>query len=427
MRITVVHQYFLGRDEPGISRFNEMARIWSAAGHRVTVIAGSINHHTGEIPRQLRRKLLAREYDGAVEVWRCYVPAAYRRGYLGRRLGYVIFAFTASLAAIRSQRADVVIATSPPLVVVLPGWLKARLSGRHTPWIFEIRDLWTESAITTGVVRPNSLQARLFYALEAWACRTASLVNVLTPGFRDDMVARHLVDPARVTLIPNGGDVTKFRPGPRENAVRRAYGWGDRVVFLYAGAHGRANALRQILGAAEILRERTDIVFALVGDGPERDDIELEARRRGLANVQVIGPQPKALMPDYITAADVGVAVLQRTNTFKTVYPNKIFDYMACGRPVLLGIDGVARALVCDEAQAGIFSEPENPNDLARAAMRLADDPDARTEMGRRGREWVEANASRESLADRYLGILQDLANSGRARNKTTARHAGEA
>jgi glycosyltransferase involved in cell wall biosynthesis len=410
VRIGIVHQYYLAPGDAGISRFNEMAHMWAAAGHDVTVIAGSINHHTGEIPERYRGRLLTRERDGAVDVWRCYVPSAYRRSYFGRRLGYIVFTLTASLAAIRSPRADVVIATSPPLVVVVPGWLKAKLSGWRTPWIFEVRDLWPESAISTGVVRRGSLQARLFYALEAWACRSASIVNVLTPGFRADLLARHLVTPSRLTFVPNGGDLATFRPGPRDNAVRREHRWGDRIVALYAGAHGRANALSQLLNAAEIVRTRPDILLVTVGDGPERASLEAEAARRGLDNLRFLGAKPKDAMPDYINAADIGLAVLQRNATFRTVYPNKIFDYMACARPVVVGVDGVARKLVCDDAQAGLFAEPENGPAIARVIIELADDVEKRTKMGRLGREWVEANASRESLAARYLDIMLNLA-----------------
>lgn len=121
------------------------------------------------------------------------------------------------------------------------------------------------------------------------------------------------------------------------------------------------------------------------------------------------GPQPKERMPDFVNAADVGAAVLQRNETFRTVYPNKVFDYMACERPTLLAIDGVARELVCDQAQAGVFAEPENPEAIAKAILQLADDPAGRERMGRNGRAWVLANATREGLARKYLAILEEL------------------
>ena len=320
--------------------------MWTAAGHRVTVLAGSINHMTGRNDARANGRWLAREKDGDVDVWRCFIPERYASGYGGRKLGYVSYTLSAATAAVIVPRADVVIATSPPLTTVIPGWLKARLSGRRTPWVFEVRDLWPESAITTGVVRADAPLTRIMAWLERWACHKADRVVVLTPAFREDLVARGLVAAERIFYAPNGADLDRWTPGPRENGVRAANGWGDRFVALYAGAHGRANALGQVLDAAEILRDRDDVLIAFAGDGPERVRLEDEARRRGLANVRFYGPQPKDAMPEWIRAADAGVAVRQRNPTFKTVYPNKVFEYMSCARPVVLGIDGAARALV---------------------------------------------------------------------------------
>ena len=164
--------------------------------------------------------------------------------------------------------------------------------------------------------------------------------------------------------------------------MRRELGWGDRFVVMYAGAHGRANAIGQLVDAAERLRDRKDILIATVGDGPERARHEEAARERGLDNIQFCGPQPKSRMVDVVNACDVGAAVLQDNPTFRTVYPNKVFDYMACARPTLLAIDGAARRLVCDEAQAGVFATPEDGQAIADAIRILADDPRGRRRDG---------------------------------------------
>jgi glycosyltransferase involved in cell wall biosynthesis len=327
---------------------------------------------------------------------------------------WAFFGFTVSAcsAALRIAEADVVIGTSPPLVVIFPAWFLARL--RRAPLVFEIRDLWPENAITTGVLRRDSALAKLLFGIERWACRTADLVNVLTPAFREDLIARGLAADDKIVFVPNGADPGLFRPGPRANAVRERYGWGDRFVVLYAGAHGRANAVDQLLDAAFLLRDRPDILIATVGDGTERARLADEAKARGLDNVMFCGPQPKEDMPAFINACDVGAAVLQNNPTFRTVYPNKVFDYMACERPTLLAIDGVARRLVCDEARAGVFAEPEDAASIAAAIRQLAADPAGCAEMGRRGRAWVLSNATRDALAARYLGILERLVMGGR-------------
>jgi glycosyltransferase involved in cell wall biosynthesis len=410
VRITLVHQYYLAPGEPGISRFNEMARIWVAAGHDVTVIAGNVSLSTGQTHAGTRGRLLTRLSDGPITVWRCLVPSTYSKNYLGRRLAYAVFTLTASLAALRAPATDVVIATSPPLFVVIPGWLKAKTSRRWTPWVFEIRDLWPESAVTTGVVSAHSPMTGLLYWLERRACSSASLVVALTPAIAEDIIRRRLAPRERVRCIPNGADLRLFAPGERDNAFRRENGWGHRTVALYSGAHGRANDLGQLLDAAEELRDRQDILIAFVGDGQQRRALEADARRRSLLNVMFCGPQPKERMAECVNAADIGLAVLQRNPTFRTVYPNKIFDYMACARPIVLAIDGAARDLVCEQSRAGVFAEPGDGRAIASAIRRLADDPTLRERLGANGRRWVEQNESREPLALKYLEALKELA-----------------
>jgi glycosyltransferase involved in cell wall biosynthesis len=409
MRILVVHQYYLGPGEPGGSRFNELARMWARSGHHVTVIAGNLNYVTGKPTVADGRWVIRRDEDG-IDVWRCHVPSTYNRGYAGRMWAFFGAALSASWAALRAPRPDVVIATSPPLTAAVPGFIAARCRWRPVPFVFEIRDLWPESAITTGVIGRGSAIARLLYALERFACARADAVNVLTPAFGDDLKRRGLVTDDRLLFVPNGADVDAFTPAPRDNDVRRELGWGDRFVALYAGAHGRANALGQLLDAAEHLRERIDIVIATVGDGPERPMLEAEARRRNLRNVQFLGAVGKERMPAIVSAADVGLAVLQNNPTFRTVYPNKVFDYMACARPTILAIDGIARRLACDEAKAAVFVEPENGAAIADAVQRLASNPDLAHGLGERGRTWVVAHAAREALAQRYLSALEKLA-----------------
>ncbi len=385
-----------------------MTRVWARDGHQVTVVAGTLNYATGEVPERYRGRWVVKEKDGAITVWRCYVPRSYGPSYSGRMWAFFAFTFSAATAVLRAGRPDVVIATSPPLVTSIPGWIAARLL-RQVPLIFEIRDLWPESAVTTGVLSQNGLLTQLLYRLERWACRSADRVNVLSPAFRDDLVKRGLVPPEKIMFVPNGADLGHFQPGSRDNAVRREFGWGERSVALYAGAHGRANAIGQLVDAAAHLSDRPDILLACVGDGPERLRWEENARLRGLMNIAFLGPQAKERMPEFVSACDIGLAVLQDNPTFRTVYPNKVFDYMACERPTIVAIDGVARTLVCEEAQAGLFVPPEDGGALAGAIERLADDRPLRERLGRNGRAWVLANASREVLARKYVQAMESL------------------
>jgi glycosyltransferase involved in cell wall biosynthesis len=414
LKILVIHQYYLAHGEPGGSRFNELSRLWTEAGHDVTVIAGALNYTTGQVPARYRGRWLTREEDGRVTVLRCHVPSTYARGYTGRMWSFFGFTLSSMTAAVVVDRPDVIVATSPPLVTAITGAFASRWGRQRVPWVFEVRDLWPESAVTTGVLSPRSLLTRTLYGLEALAYADCDVINVLTPAFGEDIVGRGLASPDKIVLVPNGADTRLFRPGPRQNGLRAELGWGDRFVVLYAGAHGRANALHQLVDAADHLRDRPDILFACVGDGPDRAPLEQEARRRGLQNILFHGPFPKERMPDLVNGADVGAAVLQDNPTFRTVYPNKVFDYMACERPVLLAIDGVARKLVCEEAQAGVFAAPESGEAIAQAVLDLEADAAKRTLMGERGRRYVLENLTRDALARRYLAVLERTASLGR-------------
>lgn len=407
MHILVFHQYYLFAGAPGGSRFNELARLWAELGHRVTVVAGTVNYSTGEVPERYRGKLVTRERDGAVDVLRAWVPTSFSKGYLGRALGFGGFAAAATSAIAMVERPDVVIATSPPLPIVLPGLVAAKRFG--VPLVFEVRDLWPESAVTTGVLNEGSPLTAALYRLEREAYRRADRINVLTPAFGEDIERRGLATTKKIWFVPNGADTDAFSPGAKDEDLRRELGWGDRFVAMYAGAHGRANALQQLIEAAERLRGRPDILIASVGDGPERAALEEAVRARSLSNIRFHGPFAKNKMPGLVRTCDAGLAVLQNNPTFRTVYPNKVFDYMSCEKPTVLGIDGVARKMVCDDARAGLFAEPENAAALADALVALADNPDLRAQLGRSGARWVRENVKREALAARYASLLEGL------------------
>jgi lipopolysaccharide/colanic/teichoic acid biosynthesis glycosyltransferase len=406
VKILVVHQYYLQPGKSGGSRFNELARLWTDAGHEVTVLAGTADYASGEVPERYRGKLWTRELDGKVNVVRCFTPAFPGGSSLRRMITFSGFTLAASLAALFERDADAVIATSPPLLNPLPGFVAARLRWKPAALVFEIRDLWPESAVTTGVLSEKSLLTRALYRFERWACSAADCINVLTPAFRDDLLRRKLAPPGKIVFVPNGAD-DAFKPSNDTAATRARFGWGDRKVFLYAGAHGRANALGQLVEAAKLLHDRPDILIACAGDGPERE--QLMRASAGLSNIVFHGPQPKDSMPALVAAAGAGLAVLQDNPTFRTVYPNKVFDYMACAKPTVLAIGGIARQLVVDQARAGIFAAPEKPVELAAAIRKLADDEQLRKDLGEAGMAWVRANASRTALAAKYLEILREL------------------
>ena len=414
MRILILHQHYLGKDEGGGSRFNQFAKYWAEKGHKVTIIAGTVHYATGKKAPQYKRRWLVREQSGPnIQVLRAYVAGSYNRSFLGRLWAYFSFALSATLVGLfNSGKQDVVIASSPPLLIGIPAYIISRV--KRVPLVFEVRDLWPQFAIETGVLtRPSII--RLSYWLEKFLYRKARRINVLTPAFYDALVQKG-VSPEKLAVITNGADLDLFQPGDRNNWVRTQYEWGDRFVVLYTGAHGLANQLGQLLEVARGLREDKDILLVLVGDGMEKRRLEAQAREYKLANVQFIETQPKGRIADFTNAADVGTAVLKRLEGFKTVYPNKVFDYMACAKPVILAIDGVARSLV-EKAKAGLYAEPEDPDQIREAVLTLYHNRSLAQEYGRNGYDFVRRHFSRERLAEDYERLLLEVVTSGDKRH----------
>ncbi len=399
MHVLLIHQAFATLGEPGGTRHHEMARHLARRGHRVTVLTGQVSYLTGwpTAPGGWVR----REQDGlGVVIWRCYTYRGWHRSFFHRILSFLSFTLSSFLVGLRLPQVDLVWGTSPPLFQGLTAWALARLKG--AAFLFEVRDLWPAFAVAVGVLR-NPLLIRVAEAMERFLYRRADRVVVNSPGFLDHVRARgaRLVD-----LVPNGVETAMFDPQDRGEAFRRAHGLEGKFVLLYAGAHGLSNDLGVALAAAERLREREDIVFVFVGDGKEKPAMVRSVVERGLTNVRLLPPLPKAEMPAALAAADAGLAILKPLEAYKTTYPNKVFDYMAAGRPVVLAIDGVVRRVV-EAAGAGVFVPPGDPAALAAAVAALADDPQACRRMGKAGRACVAAHFDRPRLAERMEAVMQ--------------------
>ena len=278
----------------------------------------------------------------------------------------------------------------------------ARLKGAQ--FLFEVRDLWPACAVGVGVLR-HPLLIRLSEALERFLYRRADRVMVNSPGFLEHVRSRGA---RKVELVPNGADPRMFDPQDRGEAYRRSHGLEDKFVALYAGAHGLSNDLGVLLDAAGQLRSRPDIAIALLGDGKEKPALMALALERGLENVHFLPPVAKLAMAEALAASDACIALLKPIPLYATVYPNKVFDYMAAGRPVILAIDGVIRQVV-EEAGAGQFVQPGDPGRLAEAIEWMADHPEERGAMGQRGRAAIEAHFDRSALAGQLLRILEDM------------------
>ncbi|HLA99119.1 MAG TPA: glycosyltransferase family 4 protein [Anaerolineales bacterium] len=401
MHILLIHQAFASLDEPGGTRHHELSRYLVGRGQRVTVIASPVSYLTGAA-RGDRPEMKHEPLDEGVEVQRAYTYAALHRSFVHRVISFISFMLSSFYAGLRVKNVDVLWGTSPPIFQGLTAWALARLKG--APFLFEVRDLWPAFAVAVGVMR----QPALVYAaekVERFLYRRADVVVVNSPGFIDYVRERGA---RKVVLVPNGSDTRMFDPQADGADFRRAYNLEDKYVALYAGAHGMSNDLEVVLEAARLLQRREEILILLVGDGKEKPALVGKAQAMGLTNVRFLPPVAKVDMGAALAAADACIAILKPVAMYKTVYPNKVFDYMAAGRPVILAIDGVIRELV-EKAGAGIPVPPGDARALREAIESLADDRPAGKAMGLRGRQYVEEHFDRPILAEKMLATMRAL------------------
>ena len=404
MHILLIHQAFAALDEPGGTRHHELSRYLTTRGHRVTIIASPVSYLTGAVPGS-RAPWAERRADGSgITVLRTYTYPALHRSFIHRVISFLSFMVSSFFVGLTVKQVDLIWGTSPPIFQGVTAWVLARL--KRTPFLFEVRDLWPAFAVEVGVLR-QPLLIRASEWLERVLYNHADLVMVNSPGFIEHVRARGA---ARVELVPNGADSAMFDPQADGKSLKQDWGLSGRFVALYAGAHGISNDLRVLLQAADRLRAFPEIALVLLGDGKEKPALMTLAAEMHLPNVFFLPPLPKNAIPSALAAADACIAILKPIPMYATVYPNKVFDYMAAGRPVILAIDGVIREVV-EGSAAGVYVPPGDPQALAEAIQYLATHQQEALEMGLHGRQTVEDRFDRSVLAGRLARLMEQMVN----------------
>lgn len=402
MHILLIHQAFAAINEPGGTRHHEIARFLVERGHKVTVIASAISYLTGDKGKTAIPWKQVETDDLGVTIIRAYTYRALHKSFIHRIFSFLSFMFSSFMIGFSIKDVDAVWGTSPPIFQGGTAWALARL--KRAKFLMEIRDLWPEFAVAVGVLT-NPLLIKAAEIFERFLYKHADQLMVNSPGFIQHIESK---GGENLILVPNGADTTMFDPAADGAVFRAQHGLENKFVALYAGAHGMSNDLGIVLQAAQELADQPEIAIAFVGDGKEKANLQQQAASLNLPNVYFVPPIPKAEMKAALAAADACIAILKPIEMYKTVYPNKVFDYMAAGRPLVMAIDGVARAVV-DKAGAGIFAEPGNPDALAAVIRQFAADPIKAREMGLAGRAYLEQHFNRNILAAQLETLLLNL------------------
>lgn len=409
MKILLIHQYFLENNDSGGSRWTSFTKKWNDKNHEVLVLAGMVHYTTGKKYEKYRGKFFFTDIvSEKLTIIRNHVSESYNSSFIGRLWAYFSFVFSSLISGIFKIKNDfdLILVTSPPLFVGITALILSKF--KSIPFVFEIRDLWPESAIDTGVLKSKLLiKVSLFF--EKILYDNASLIVVLTPAFKHKLVEFKNVNPDKIVLIPNAADfsltdqlmrtfdIVKFK---NENNLN------NKFIVLYVGAHGLANDLIQIIEAAEKTQfSDPEIFYLLIGDGMEKKKLINDAKNKNLKNILFLDPVSKNEIFKYILSSDIGTSVLKKVDTFKTVYSNKTFDYMSCKKPILMLIDGISRKLV-EDADCGIYVEPEDIDSFVEKIRYYKYNPDTIKVHGENGYNYAKLHFDRDKLANDYIEIL---------------------
>ena len=410
LKILYISQYFPPEMGAPSARVSELSRHWAQAGHDVTVLTGFPNHPDGVLRPEYRKRFwrgVCRERIDGINVVRTWLlPFPNRKSY-ERILNYSSFCASAALTSSFLDRPDVVIATSPQLLVGLSGWWLSRL--KKVPFVLEVRDLWPESLTGAGVGSENSLMYKSIARMAGFLYGATERVVVVTPAFREHLIRHWNVPAEKIAVVQNGVETALFKAQPRDPQIVNEIGAAGKFVVAYIGTLGLAHGLDTLMEAAGQLQNAApEVLLMLVGEGADRERMVALARSKKLSNVVFVPQQPREKIPAYIAASDVCVVMLKGSEVFETVIPTKMLEFMSCARPIILAVRGQAQR-VLEAAGGGLCIPPGDASALCTAILGLQRQQELCENLGRNGRNFIVRELSRERTAAEYLQLLNEM------------------
>lgn len=406
MRILYISQYFYPEICAPANRAIANVRYLSEKGYKVTVLTEMPNHPKGVIFKGYRGKISCIEKLDNFFVNRVWVFTSRKKDFATRLLFYLSFMVSGMIDSIFNWRNyEIVYITSPPLFVGAIG-IVLKILFPKVKIVFEIRDLWPESAIQLGEIK-NKKFVSLSKALERKIYKISEKIIVISNYIKEQIIKEGF-HPEMIKIIYNGTDTEFVRR--REVVSKELFDKYKRLgkfLVVYAGNLGIAQGLDILLKAAQQLKKK-NILFLFIGSGPKELKLKQIVNTENLNNVKFIGEVPRERIHEYLYLADCGIIPLRRLSLYKGALPSKIFDYMGCGLPILLGIEGEAIDILRN-SKAGIAFEPENVDDLVEKILYLKDNPTLLRKMGSNGKKFVKENFNREKQAEKLEKELLEL------------------
>lgn len=400
MKVGILTQYYPPEIGAPQARLSALAEAMARKGHEVYVLTALPNYPGGKIYQGYNRSVVMENRNG-VKVIRCWLYATQSVGLLARLACYVSFAVTSWVVGIVNlPKLDYLITESPPLLLGITGYLLSCL--KQCRWIFNVSDLWPESAVRLGIIR-SSWMLKLARRLELFCYQKAWLVSAQSREIVQ--YVKNRCPDARTYYFPNSVDPAKFSPDRRTDAIRAELAGERTCVALYAGLHGIAQGLEQILMAAQKLLDLKELGIVFIGDGSQRESLIKQCRELALTNVRFVDPKPYHEIPLWIASADIALVPLG--GVLPGAVPSKLYEAMGSGVSTVLIADGEAAKIV-RQAEAGVVLPPGDIDSIAMALRDLVAHKDKRVRMGDNGRKAALERFSREGITTAYAEFMEE-------------------
>jgi glycosyltransferase involved in cell wall biosynthesis len=406
MRIVILSQYFPPEVGAPQNRLYELAVRLQERGAEVTILTAMPNYPQMVIHKEYKGRWHVKEQMNGLTVHRSWIYASTSKGIAKRLLNYYSFVISSLFTGLfRLPKHDYILVESPPLFLGKTAYLISRLRG--SKMIFNVSDLWPESAEKLGIVTNKTFLSVATW-LEEFLYKKSHLITGQTQGICKDIQTRF---PKKdIFWLPNGVDMKYYVASEKDMAWRNSLGFSQEdILLLNAGIIVHAQGLEVILHAAKILETEKNIKFLILGSGPEREKLIALKQELQLENVIFLDAVGKKEMPTIVRSVDAAVIPLKKLDLFLGAIPSKIFENLAMRKPILLGVLGEAKELFIDEGKAGLAFEPENAEDLAQKVRQLISDPEACTRFGNNGYEYVKENFTRDLIAQKFWDKLQSI------------------
>ena len=404
MNVLIITSLFYPEIAANAKRMTHLAEGLREKGHTVSVITAFPYYSTASDKERYKGKWIVKDQYQQVTVIRTYTysPKEYEN-FLKRLWCFLSFMVSSIFGAFETKgKVDVVVTISPPFFSLFSGYVISRI--KRASLVLDIQDIYPETLVVLGFLN-NRVVIKLLELLERFLYRRAKAMAAIWDGFRHDFINKG-AETQGVEVVPNWVDADVFQPMDSRD-LRKEYGLDDKFVVMFAGTMGFAQALENVVGAARLLRDHQDgIEFVFLGEGVEKERLKGLVRRHKLSNFTFIPPKPNSEVPRFLSLADACLVYLRKNELYRITIPCKTYEYMAMGKPVIMGVKGEALKLI-KRADCGIGVEPESPCGLSKAILEMRRDRHLALEMGKRGREYLVANFNREKMVSRYIDLLK--------------------